>query len=55
MRCIMLSMGGPGDIVALIGKGHEKYQDIHGVKYPWDDARLAVEALRDMNSKRPGD
>lgn len=50
-----VSMGGPGDVVALIGKGHEKYQDIHGVKYPWDDARLAVEALRDMNSKRPGD
>ena len=26
-----------GDIILLAGKGHEKYQDINGVKYPFDD------------------
>ena len=26
-----------GDIILLAGKGHEKYQEIKGVKYPFDD------------------
>jgi UDP-N-acetylmuramoyl-L-alanyl-D-glutamate--2,6-diaminopimelate ligase len=26
-----------GDIILLAGKGHEKYQDINGVKHPFDD------------------
>jgi UDP-N-acetylmuramoyl-L-alanyl-D-glutamate--2,6-diaminopimelate ligase len=27
----------PNDIIALIGKGHEKYQEINGEKLPFDD------------------
>ncbi|AFD07774.1 UDP-N-acetylmuramoyl-L-alanyl-D-glutamate--2,6-diaminopimelate ligase [Solitalea canadensis] len=27
----------PGDIILLAGKGHEKYQDINGVKHHFDD------------------
>lgn len=27
----------PGDIILLAGKGHEKYQEVKGVKYPFDD------------------
>jgi UDP-N-acetylmuramoyl-L-alanyl-D-glutamate--2,6-diaminopimelate ligase len=33
----------PGDLLLLAGKGHEPYQEIHGVKYPYSD-RAAVEA-----------
>jgi UDP-N-acetylmuramoyl-L-alanyl-D-glutamate--2,6-diaminopimelate ligase len=27
----------PGDIILVAGKGHETYQEINGVKYPFDD------------------
>ena len=27
----------PGDIVLIAGKGHEEYQEINGVKHPFDD------------------
>lgn len=35
----------PGDIILLAGKGHEKYQEIAGVKYPFDDRRVLEESL----------
>jgi len=33
----------PGDIILLAGKGHEKYQEIKGVKYPFDDKAVITE------------
>jgi UDP-N-acetylmuramoyl-L-alanyl-D-glutamate--2,6-diaminopimelate ligase len=33
-----------GDLLLLAGKGHEPYQEIHGVKHPYSD-RSAVEAV----------
>ena len=39
-----VNMAGPEDIVLIAGKGHEKYQDINGVKHPFDDK----EVLREM-------
>lgn len=35
----------PGDIILLAGKGHEKYQEIKGVKYPFDDKKILIEQL----------
>ncbi|WP_207428585.1 UDP-N-acetylmuramoyl-L-alanyl-D-glutamate--2,6-diaminopimelate ligase [Pedobacter sp. SYSU D00535] len=35
----------PGDIILLAGKGHEKYQEINGVKYPFDDKEILTEQL----------
>jgi UDP-N-acetylmuramoyl-L-alanyl-D-glutamate--2,6-diaminopimelate ligase len=32
-----------GDIILLAGKGHEKYQDINGVKHPFDDKQILIE------------
>lgn len=34
-----------GDIVLIAGKGHESYQEIRGVKYPFSDAEVAQRAL----------
>jgi UDP-N-acetylmuramoyl-L-alanyl-D-glutamate--2,6-diaminopimelate ligase len=31
---------GPNDIILVAGKGHEKYQDIQGVKHPFDDKEV---------------
>lgn len=35
----------PGDIILLAGKGHEKYQEINGVKYHFDDKEILLEQL----------
>ncbi len=41
------SIATAGDIILLAGKGHEKYQEIKGVKYPFDD----MEELRGCPNK----
>lgn len=38
-------MARPGDVVLVAGKGHEKYQEIMGVKYPFDDKQILTELL----------
>jgi len=35
----------PGDIILIAGKGHETYQEIKGVKYPFDDKMVLKEVL----------
>jgi UDP-N-acetylmuramoyl-L-alanyl-D-glutamate--2,6-diaminopimelate ligase len=32
-----------GDIILIAGKGHEKYQEINGVKHPFDDFEIVKE------------
>jgi UDP-N-acetylmuramoyl-L-alanyl-D-glutamate--2,6-diaminopimelate ligase len=39
----MMSMS--GDIILVAGKGHETFQEIQGVKYPFDDAKVLFEQL----------
>lgn len=38
-----ISLCQPEDIVLIAGKGHEKYQEIKGVKYPFDDKEVIKE------------
>ena len=34
-----------GDIIVLAGKGHEDYQEIHGIHYPMDERVLIAQIL----------
>lgn len=33
-------LANPGDVILVAGKGHEKYQEIMGVKHPFDDKAM---------------
>ena len=35
-----------GDIILLAGKGHETYQEIMGVKHPFDDKAILAETFQ---------
>lgn len=39
-------MARPGDVILVAGKGHEKYQEIQGVRHPFDDMEVLSEALQ---------
>jgi UDP-N-acetylmuramoyl-L-alanyl-D-glutamate--2,6-diaminopimelate ligase len=43
---VMLS--NPGDIILIAGKGHEKYQEIKGVKYHFDDKEELIKQFTDL-------
>lgn len=36
----------PGDVILVAGKGHEKYQEIKGVKHPFDDKSTLTEIFK---------
>lgn len=36
-----------GDIILVAGKGHEKYQDINGVKHDFDDKQVLQDCLKE--------
>jgi len=38
-----------GDIIVLLGKGHEDYQEIKGVKYHYDEREAVKEAAGRIN------
>ena len=37
-----------GDIIMLIGKGHEDYKEIRGVRYPFDERIIIKEILDEI-------
>jgi UDP-N-acetylmuramoyl-L-alanyl-D-glutamate--2,6-diaminopimelate ligase len=38
----------PGDVVLVAGKGHEKYQEVKGVRTPFDDKKVLLELFKIM-------
>ena len=43
-----VSMAQKGDIILIAGKGHEKYQEIKGVKHHFDDMELVTELFNKL-------
>ncbi len=39
----------PGDIILIAGKGHEKYQEINGVKHDFDDLEILKETIKALD------
>lgn len=39
------SLANSGDIILVAGKGHEKYQEINGIKHPFDDFEIVKETF----------
>ncbi|MDR2804572.1 MAG: UDP-N-acetylmuramoyl-L-alanyl-D-glutamate--2,6-diaminopimelate ligase, partial [Dysgonamonadaceae bacterium] len=35
-----------GDVILIAGKGHEDYQEVKGVKYPFDDRKIVQEIFK---------
>ncbi len=42
----------PYDIIVIAGKGHETYQEIAGVRTPFDDAHIAQRAMQSVDSSQ---
>ena len=40
-----IEMSLPGDIIMLLGKGHETYLEINGKKYPFDEREIIKNIL----------
>lgn len=43
-----LTLAKKGDIILIAGKGHEKYQEIKGVKHPFDDLEILKENIKTL-------
>lgn len=41
-----IALAKPDDIILIAGKGHEKYQEIKGVKHPFDDVEIVKEIFQ---------
>ena len=45
-----LDSAGEGDLIVLAGKGHETYQEIMGVKRPFNEKTVVQELLREKRA-----
>lgn len=43
-------LAGPGDIVLVAGKGHETYQEVHGVKHHFDDKEIIESIFKEQKN-----
>jgi len=43
-----VAMAEKGDIILIAGKGHEKYQEIKGVKHDFDDMQITIELFQKL-------
>ncbi len=50
-----LALANENDIVLLAGKGHETYQEIAGVKRPFNEKQIVMDLLMEMGSGEKGD
>ena len=46
-----IKMADKKDIIILAGKGHEPYQEINGVKYPFDERIIVNEIIEKLSQK----
>jgi UDP-N-acetylmuramoyl-L-alanyl-D-glutamate--2,6-diaminopimelate ligase len=44
-----VSLANSGDIILVAGKGHEKYQEVKGIKYPFNDRQVLAETFQLLN------
>lgn len=42
------ALAAKGDIILIAGKGHEKYQEIKGIKHPFDDFEILKETFQTL-------
>lgn len=50
---VAISLASPGDVVLILGKGHEQGQEVMGTLIPFDDASVAAESVaRRIERKR---
>ena len=46
---VACNLANQNDIILLAGKGHEKYQEINGIKFPFDDKQILKQTLIELN------
>lgn len=40
-----------GDCILILGKGHEDYQEINGIRYPFDERLIIKEIIKNLNKE----
>lgn len=45
-----VALASDGDVILIAGKGHEKYQEIKGVKHDFDDKKVLTEIFKNMEA-----
>jgi UDP-N-acetylmuramoyl-L-alanyl-D-glutamate--2,6-diaminopimelate ligase len=50
-----LDLAGENDVVLLAGKGHETYQEIAGIKRPFNEKQIVMQLLAEMGNKGEND